>query len=111
MRRRGLLRGLERTGTGLAAGLLARGQEEGCHGLESLVILRSEDDSDLVRVDPGRPAAHPSATGWDEELRNGPPVYDYRCRGTPSHHLGRIHSYVRSYSAAGTNRERSDWRT
>ena len=31
--------------------------------LESLPIL------DLVRVYPGRPAAHPTATGWDEELR------------------------------------------
>ena len=26
-------------------------------------------ESDLVRVHPGRPAAHPTATGWDEELR------------------------------------------
>ena len=33
--------------------------------LESPAILLS----DLVRVHPGRPAAHPSATGWDEELR------------------------------------------
>ena len=33
--------------------------------LESLPILWS----DLVRVHPGRPAAIPTATGWDEELR------------------------------------------
>ena len=33
--------------------------------LESLPILLS----DLVRVHPGRPAAFPTATGWDEELR------------------------------------------
>ena len=33
--------------------------------LESLPMLWS----DLVRVHPGRPAAHPTATGWDEELR------------------------------------------
>ena len=32
--------------------------------LESLPILLS----DLVRVHPGRPAALPTATGWDEEL-------------------------------------------
>ena len=41
----------------------------------------------------------------------GPPVYDYRGRGTPSHRLGRIHPYVRSCSATDTDRERSDWRT
>ena len=41
----------------------------------------------------------------------GPPVYDYRGRGTPSHRSGRIHPYVRSCSATGTDRERSDWRT
>ena len=43
----------------------------------------------------------------------GPPVYDYRGRGAPSHCLGRIHPYVRSCSATGTDRERpgSDWRT
>ena len=41
----------------------------------------------------------------------GTPVYDYRSRGAPSHRLGRIHPYVRSCSAAGTDRERSDWRT
>ena len=33
--------------------------------LESLPILLS----DLVRVHPGRPAALPTATGWDEELQ------------------------------------------
>ena len=33
--------------------------------MESLKILLS----DLVRVHPGRPAALPAATGWDEELR------------------------------------------
>ena len=36
----------------------------------------------------------------------GPPVYDYRGGGTPSHRLGRIHAYVRSCSATG--REQSD---
>ena len=40
----------------------------------------------------------------------GPPVYDCRGRGTPSHRLGRIHPYVRSCSATGTDRERSDGR-
>ena len=30
------------------------------------------------------------------DCRPGPPVYDYRGRGTPSHRLGRIHLYVRS---------------
>ena len=38
------------------------GTERSC--LESLPILLS----DLVRVHPGRPAALPTATGWDEEL-------------------------------------------
>ena len=33
--------------------------------LESLLTILS----DLVRVHPGRPAALPTATGWDEELR------------------------------------------
>ena len=33
----------------------------------------------------------------------GPPVHDYRGRGAPSHRLGRIHPYVRSRSAAGTD--------
>ena len=78
--------------------------------LESLPILLS----DLVRVHQGRPAALPTATTrWDEELRArtaGVP-YDSRGRGTPSHHLGRIHPYVLSCSATGTDRERSDWRT
>ena len=41
----------------------------------------------------------------------GPPVYDYRGRGTPSHRLGRIHPHVRSSTATGTDRKRSDWRT
>ena len=41
----------------------------------------------------------------------GPPVNDYRGWGTPSHRLGRIHPYVRSCSATGTDRERSGWRT
>ena len=41
----------------------------------------------------------------------GPPVCDCRGgRGAPSHRLGRIHSYVRSCSATGTDREGSDWR-
>ena len=31
----------------------------------------------------------------------GPPVYDSRGRGTPSHRLGRIHPYVRSCAATG----------
>ena len=35
------------------------------HCLESLPILLS----DLVTVHPGRPAALPTAAGWDEELR------------------------------------------
>ena len=35
----------------------------------------------------------------------GPEVYDYRGQGTPSHRLGRIHPYVRSCSATGTDRE------
>ena len=38
----------------------------------------------------------------------GPQVYDYRGRGAPSHHLGRIHPYVLSCSAIGTDRERGD---
>ena len=38
-------------------------------------------------------------------------LYDYRGRGAPSHRLGRIHLYVRSCFATGTERERSDWRT
>ena len=41
----------------------------------------------------------------------GPPVYDFCGRGPPSHRLGWIHPYVRSCSATGTDRERSDWRT
>ena len=41
----------------------------------------------------------------------GPPVYDYRGRGAPSHCWGRIHPYVRSCSATGTDRDRRDWRT
>ena len=36
--------------------------------LASLPILWSDDDSDLARARPGRPAAHPTV-GWDEELR------------------------------------------
>ena len=35
--------------------------------------------SDLVRDHPGRPAAHPTATGWDEELRA---PADRRCTTT-----------------------------
>ena len=34
----------------------------------------------------------------------GLPVYDYRGRGVPSHRLGRIHPYIRSCSATGTDR-------
>ena len=41
--------------------------------MESVPIL----ESDLVRVHPGRPAAHPTATGWDEERGPVPSVYDY----------------------------------
>ena len=79
--------------------------------LESIPMLLS----DLVRFHLGRPAALPTATGWDEELRARTAgvrlvVVDYRGRGTPSHRLGRIHPYVRSCSATGINRERSDWR-
>ena len=51
-------------------------------------ILRS----DLVRVHPGRPAAHPMAT---RSCGPGPLVHDYRGRGAPSHRLGRIRLYVR----------------
>ena len=39
----------------------------------------------------------------------GPQVYDYR--SALSNRLGRIHPYVRSCSAAGTDRERSDLQT
>ena len=84
-------------------GRLRLGRQAGC--LESLPILWSY----LVRVHPGRPAAHPTATGWELGTRScgpRPPVYNYRGRGTPSHRLGRIHPYVRSCSATGTDRER-----
>ena len=51
------------------------------------------------------------AGGASDGCGPGPPVFDYRGRGTPSHCLGRIHPYVRSCSATGTDRERSCWRT
>ena len=38
--------------------------------------------------------------------RPGPPVYDYRGQGAPSHRVGRIHPYVRSCSATGTDGNR-----
>ena len=60
--------------------ILFAGGFSGC--LESLPILWS----DLVRAHPGRPAALPTATGWEEELLDrAAGVYDYRGRGTPSH--------------------------
>ena len=78
--------------------------------LDSLPILLS----DLVTVHPGRPAALPTAAGWDEELRARTAGVRLPQPGdtiTPSHRLGWIHPYVRSCSAAGTDRERSGWRT
>ena len=76
--------------------------------LESLPILLSY----LVRaqVQPGRRRFRRLRAGT-RSCGPGPPVYDYRGRGTTSHRLGRIHPYVRSCSATGTDRERSDWRT
>ena len=72
-----------------------RGQGSAC--LESIPVLAARTSaseySDRVRVHQGRPAAFSTATGWGP----GPPVYDYRGRGTPSRRLGRIHPYVRSY--------------
>ena len=57
--------------------------------------------SDLVRVHPGRPAALPTATGWDEELRAW-------TSGLRLPRPGHSDPYVRSCSATGTDRERSD---
>ena len=60
-------------------------------------LLRSTAIS-LVRTHPGRPAAHPTATGWDEGLlgRASGVRHDYRGTGAPSLRLGRIHACVRT---------------
>ena len=79
-------------------------------GITSNTLVRSSQSSS----GPAGGASDGYGLGPDEELRArtvGPPVYDYRGRGTPSHRLGRIHTYVRSCSATGTDRERTDWRT
>ena len=70
----------------------------GC--LESLPILYS----DLVRVHPGRPAAYPTATGWDEELQA-------RTAGVRATRSESSLGYARSCSAGGNDRERGNWRT
>ena len=62
----------------------------------------------LSSQSPSRPAGG-AFDGYG--LGRGAPVYDYRGRGDQSHPLGRIHPHVRSSSATGTDRERSDWRT
>ena len=91
--------------------------EPGCRGhcrrrharpcLESLPILQPC----LVRDHPGRPAAHPTAVGWDEasELRA-------RSAGVRLPRPGRSESSFRTDQyvwscATGTDRGRSDWRT
>ena len=75
--------------------------------LESLPILLS----DLARVHPGRPAALPTATGWDAELLTRTAGVRLPRPGHSESSIGRIHPYVRSCSATGTDKERSGWRT
>ena len=104
-RRKGWESGGQRRGKRGGEGVRGDRRRSGC--LESPPILLS----DLVRVHPGRPAALATATAGTRSCGPGPPVYDYRGRGTQSHRSGRIHPYVLSCSATGTDRERSDWRT
>ena len=88
----------------------APGRGGGLFGITSSTLVRIRL-SDLVRVHPGRPAVPFDGRGYGLERGAAGPdrrVYDYRCRGTPSNRLGRIHPYVRSCSAKGTSRERSD---
>ena len=63
-------------------------------GIAANTQVRYAQISDLVRVHPGRPAAHPTATGWDEELRARTAGVRLPRPGTPSHRFGRIHPYV-----------------
>ena len=91
-----------RTGPGDAGSTSPARAELHCtHGpglcLESLPILLS----DLVRVHPGRPAALPTATGWDEELRA-------RTAGVRLPRPGHSES---SFTTDPSVREWSDWRT
>ena len=64
-----------------------------------------------LRAHSGRPAAHPTATGWDEELLDRAAGVRLPGRGAPSHRLGQTHQYVLSCFATGTDRDQSDWRT
>ena len=68
--------------------------------LESLPILLS----DLVRVHPGRPAALPTAMGWDEELRA-------RTASVLLPRQGHSDSSFRTDPIMLRHGERSDWRT
>ena len=56
------------------------------------------------RLIPAATAVRSAAAGPDRRCA------DCRGRGAPSHRLGRIHPYARPCSAAGADRERSDWR-
>ena len=74
-------------------------------GITSNALVRSSQSSS------GPAGGASDGYGLGRGAAGPAPVYDYRGRGTPSHRLGRIHPYVRSCSATGTDRERSDWRT
>ena len=86
-----------------------------CRGLESSSHVRAlpifHSDLALSGLARRRRSGFRRLRAGTRSCGPGPPVYDYRGRGTPSHRLGRIHPYVRSCSATGTDRERSGWRT
>ena len=84
-------------------------------GITSNTLLRSSlspYSQSLVRSSQGRAGRRRIRRLWAGTRSCGPEpeVYDYRGLGTPSHPLGQVHPYVRSYAATGTDRERSDWR-
>ena len=54
----------------------------------------------------GRPASHPTATGWDEELRARTAGVRLPRQGHSESSFRRIHPYVRSCSATGTDMTR-----
>ena len=81
---------------------------EGAEGVRNPFRYTSLVSSEFIRA--GRRRIRRLRAGT-RSCGPGPPVYDYRGRGAPSHCLGRIHPYVLSCSATGTDRERSDWRS
>ena len=99
-----------RHGEGFSPGRWARGPPawERVFGITSNILALSTVragrwHTDIRRLRAGTRSCWTGVTG--------PPEYDYRGRGAPSHCVGRIHPYVQSCSATGADRDRSDWRT